>query len=337
MSMSTHPGTATGTGTRPPARPQSGPQSLRWLMWRQQRLTVVLWLAVIAVAAVAFPFLRSEMVGYIDSNHIAGCAEISADSRCQVPGMQQAVANFRGSYGLLLKGIGLLLLLLPATAGVFVGAPLFARELESGTWRLVLAQSVGRLRWTLAKLVTVGLIGAVGSAAPVLLYRWLWQPSANDVSGVAWSSRAFIVSGGPTLIATVLLALAVGATVGALLGRVVPAMGVTLAVVAALQYGMSMVRPYLWSGETVLIPQSALPNDMWGFGQGYLRPDGTRLPIDACTSSTDYAACLGDAREYSDVHRASDYWPLQGVESGICLVLAAALVVFLLVRTRRSL
>ncbi|KJK54752.1 hypothetical protein, partial [Saccharothrix sp. ST-888] len=114
------------------------------------------------------------------------------------------------------------------------------------------------------------------------------------------SGRGFHGSGAPTLIGTGLLALGVGATVGGLLGRVGPAMGVTLAVGAALQYGMSMVRPYLWSGETVLIPQSALPNDMWGFGQVYLRPDGTRLPIDACTSSTDYAACLGDAREYSD-------------------------------------
>ncbi|MFB7664542.1 ABC transporter permease [Kitasatospora sp. NPDC056138] len=334
--MSTHLSTATEAGTRTPVRPRSARQSLGWLMWRQQRLTIALWLAVIAVAVVAFPFLRSEMVDYIDTKHIAGCAEISLDPRCQGVGMQQAVEQFRESYGLLIKGIGLLLLLLPAMAGVFVGAPLFARELESGTWRLVLAQSVGRRRWTAAKLVTAGLVGALGSATLMMLYRWLWQPSANDVSGVAWSARVFIVSGGPVLIATVLLALAVGATVGALLGRVVPAMGVTLAVVAALQYGMSVVRPYLWSSETMLVPRSSLPNDVWGFGQGYQLPDGTRLAIDACTSSSDYAACLGNAREYSEVHRASDYWPLQGVESGICLVLAAALVVFLLVRTRRS-
>ncbi|MDH6125976.1 ABC transporter permease [Kitasatospora sp. GP82] len=311
------------------------PHGLRWLMWRQHRLLAWSWLAVIVLAAAVFPFLRSAMVDYIDSHHIAGCAGISLDSECQGQGMQQSVMNFREHYGLLLKGIGALLLLLPTALGVFVAAPLFARELESGTWRLVLAQSVSRTRWVLAKLATVALIGTLGSAALMLLYRWLWLPSANDVSGVAWSSRAFIVSGGPVLVATVLLALAIGATVGALLGRVVPAMAVTLGVMVVYQYAISTVRPYLVGWKTEYVSRSQLPNNTWGFGQGYMRPDGTKLPMDACLRQPDYQACMADAREYTNLHHASDYWPLQGVESGICLVLAAALVVFLLLRTRR--
>ena len=45
----------------------------------------------------------------------------------------------------------------PALIGMFWGAPLIARELETGTFRLAWTQSVSRIRWLLVKLGLVGL------------------------------------------------------------------------------------------------------------------------------------------------------------------------------------
>jgi hypothetical protein len=312
---------------------------LAWLMWRQQRVAVLAWPAAVVLAAIAFPLLRSAMVDFIAAHHIAGCAEISLDPHCQGEGTQQAVAAFRARYSPVLTGVGLLLTALPVVVGTFVAAPLLSREYESGTWRLVLGQSVGRTRWITAKLVAAALPATLGSAALMALYRWMWLPSANFVSGVAWCSRQFVVSGGPLLIATTLLAVAVGATVGGLVRRVVPAMAATGGAVVALQYVLAGVRPYLVPWRTEVISRSELPNDVWGFGQGFLTGDGRRLPYDYCSGASDVPACTRDAgvtREFTDLHRAADYWPLQGVESGICLVLAAALVGFLLWRARRG-
>jgi hypothetical protein len=40
--------------------------------------------------------------------------------------------------------------MIPPMIGAFVGAPVLARELETGTYRLTWAQGFGRARWTLA-------------------------------------------------------------------------------------------------------------------------------------------------------------------------------------------
>ncbi|GAB2704853.1 ABC transporter permease subunit [Kitasatospora kifunensis] len=316
------------------------PRGLSWLMWRQNRLLICGLLLVVVVLAIAAPILRGEMVSFIDSHHIKGCAVISLDQACQVADTQHSVMEFRTGYGELLKGIGMLLLLLPVGVGAGLGATSLAKELENGTWKLALSQSVGRDRWVAAKLLTAGLIAVVAAAVPALLLHWVWQPSANDVSGIAWSSRTFYTSGGLVLVATTLLALSVGVLAGLLLRQALPAMGLTVLVVGLLQYGLATVRPYLWSWQTMLVPPSELPNSVWGFAQGSILPDGRRLPSGLCGQALDYASCMSrypGAKEYSDVHRAADYWPLQLVESGICLALAAALTAVTVVWVRKRL
>lgn len=309
-------------------------------MWRQNRLLICGLLLALVVLAIAAPVLRAEMVSFIDSHHIKGCAMISADPACQQPNLQQAVMDFRAGYGDMLRGIGLLLLLLPAGAGAGLGATLLARELENGTWKLVLSQSVSRDRWVAAKLVTAALIALVATAVPAALMHWVWLPSANDVSGVAWNSLFFYTSGGPVLVATTLLALSVGVLAGVALRQVLPAMGLTIVLVGLLQYGLAALRPHLWSWQTLVASPSELPNSVWGFAQGIILPDGRKLSAGVCDQALDYAACMGKypgAQEYSEVHRAADYWPLQLVESGICLALAAALTAVTVLWVRKRL
>ena len=53
--------------------------------------------------------------------------------------------------------LGPLMLAVPALLGIFWGAPLVARELETGTYRLAWTQSVTRTRWLAVKVALVGL------------------------------------------------------------------------------------------------------------------------------------------------------------------------------------
>ncbi len=59
--------------------------------------------------------------------------------------------------------IDILLQLAPALIGAFAGAPVLARELETGTFRFAWTQGFGRERWTIAKLML--LAAAITAAA----------------------------------------------------------------------------------------------------------------------------------------------------------------------------
>ena len=51
----------------------------------------------------------------------------------------------------------LVILVAPAIIGIFWGAPLIARELEAGTFRLTWNQSITRTRWLTVKLALIGI------------------------------------------------------------------------------------------------------------------------------------------------------------------------------------
>ncbi len=64
------------------------------------------------------------------------------------------VNAFNGKDSLLASGYPLQVM--PALIGAFIGAPVLAREFETGTFRYAWTQGFGRWRWTLAKLVGLG-------------------------------------------------------------------------------------------------------------------------------------------------------------------------------------
>ncbi len=79
-------------------------------------------------------------------------------------------------YGSLANAIAALLQVVPALIGAFVGAPVLARELETGTFRYAWTQGFGRWRWTLAKLVPLAVAVAAAAGAFSLLFSWYFQP-----------------------------------------------------------------------------------------------------------------------------------------------------------------
>jgi hypothetical protein len=75
----------------------------------------------------------------------------------------------------------------PALIGMFWGAPLIAREFETGTFRLVWTQGVTRVRWLAAKLGIVGVAAIVAGELFSLMVQWWDIPisKAQGASGLA--------------------------------------------------------------------------------------------------------------------------------------------------------
>ncbi|MGO9335686.1 MAG: hypothetical protein ACLQCU_16845 [Acidimicrobiales bacterium] len=116
--------------------------------------------------------------------------------------------------------------LFPLVIGVFVGAPLISRELESGTFRFTWTQEVGRTRFVITTLVVLAgftvasacglaaLLGWCAHAFEVVGIQSQWQPGLFDVTPV-------------TLAGWALFALVLGTFLGAVIGRSVAAMAAT--------------------------------------------------------------------------------------------------------------
>ncbi|MER5870443.1 hypothetical protein [Streptomyces sp. NPDC002044] len=85
--------------------------------------------------------------------------------------MVTAGGPFDGSTGSI-RALGLLGFALPATLGVFRGAPLLGRESESGTAKLALTQGIG--------IETVLYLGAV--AALIALILFVLRPAGNTAA-----------------------------------------------------------------------------------------------------------------------------------------------------------
>jgi hypothetical protein len=126
--------------------------------------------------------------------------------------------------------------------GIFWGVPLCAREFEIGTFRLAWTQSVSRERWLITKL-------AIGLAATVLVAGIL-------TLAVTWWSRGFDILSAKQYanfderdiapIGYAAFAFTLGALVGAIVRRLLPAMAVTLAGFVAVRLAVTAwVRPHL--------------------------------------------------------------------------------------------
>ncbi|MGW7578282.1 ABC transporter permease [Streptomyces sp. NPDC054765] len=305
---------------------------LVWLVWRQHRLVFGVLLAAAVAGAVWCVVLRGQMAGFIDAHHIAGCSQISLVPRCAHT--QEAVTEFRNTYHSSMQLVEVGLLLLPVLIGLFLGAPLIARELEAGTHQLVLTQSVGPLRWLTAKTALPALVVCTATTAFSLAFGWLWQVGGDEVSGSYWYSIAGYQALGPIPVAYSLLALAVGVLSGLQLRRTVLSMGVTLAVMVTVQIALSQLRPYLLPTVTTESgnghPPAQLPDNAWLVGHGNYTGSGARVPASVCKPSPGYHTCLrehGVAGQYMDHHPVSHHWPLAWIESGIVLALTAVLTV----------
>jgi hypothetical protein len=144
----------------------------------------------------------------------------------------------------------------PALLGIFWGAPLVARELETGTYRLAWSQSVTRRHWLATKLGLSVLAVAVVTAVLATAITWWASPIDGAQGGQHGSlpSRMTPIAFGMRGVVPVgyaVFALVLGTFVGLLVRRAVPAMAITLAAYVVIQVAVPLwVRPHLISPVT---------------------------------------------------------------------------------------
>jgi ABC-2 family transporter len=237
----------------------------------------------------------------------------------------------------------------PVLIGAFAGAPVLAREMETGTFRYAWTQGFGRWRWALAKLVLLAVVLAAATGAAGVLVSWYYQPyfaAGNQVlglSGLSPSATLFSLRG-VAFPAWTLAAFAIGALAGMLIRRVVPAIVATLAVYAGLAFAAGLylrehyLAPLLTSNPNV--PGTAWIISQWSTRGGRFafagRPPGSLLnqfcsslpPGKGKPSLETFAQCLAQHgyTQWTSYQPASRFWPFQWIEGGWLLALSALLI-----------
>ena len=214
-----------------------------WLTWRQFRTQALIGLALTVVVAAVLLATRGSLLGLAHDTGYTGCTTDCNELASQF--VKQAQGQV---YGRLLFNGSVLLFLMPALIGLFWGAPLVARELETGTHRLVWNQTVSRNRWLAVKLGGVGLVTVVVAG----LLSWALTAWASPIDRAqGWMSPDTFTVRGLVPIGYAAFAFMAGVTVGMLLRRTVPAMAVTLVVVAAaMALSIVFLRPHLVAQTT---------------------------------------------------------------------------------------
>ncbi len=229
-----------------------------WLQFRMQ-VTVALaaLFAFAAVLAVTGPHLASLYASAITGCHGGTCANAANTFLSRLT----ATSPYPTVYVL---GIGLILAA-PAITGVFWGAPLIARELETRTLALAWTQSITRTRWLVVKLALTCLAAMAVTEALSLMQAWWADPigkaiglggpyPAGSVFGQGRLGSFIFTTSGITPLGYAAFGFALGTAAGALIRRAVPAMAVTLAIFAAVQIAVPLwVRPHFMPpGRTVV-------------------------------------------------------------------------------------
>ena len=139
---------------------------MAWVTWRHHRIAlggVAVFLGALAVWLWIVGLQLHHAYAAAIACHPAGSTACS-----------EMILNFRVTGGIL-KG-GFVLQPVPALIGAFVGPLVLAREIETGTFRYAWTQGFGRWRWTLAKLVMLGVALAAIAGAFSVLASWYYEP-----------------------------------------------------------------------------------------------------------------------------------------------------------------
>jgi hypothetical protein len=336
-----------------------------WLQFRSQAAIVF---GALAIVALALALYGAHLAHAYDVSGIAAC---HADCGALATGFlqRQATAQDVSHY------LDAAVLAVPGLIGAFWGAPLAAREFETGSFRLAWTQSVTRGRWLAVKLGVVGVCSLAVSGLLSLMVTWWASPldavgmdpwgsfGQRDVAPVGYAAFAFML----------------GVAAGILIRRTIPAMAVTLVVFVAVQIAVPLwVRPHLIEPVRIARPVTAGPATSTGSETGnrlfvvpgpvdmpgawILSPGSECATTASCqiiTPNGRSAAALpatkacrpsapvsgpGSCPAYIDglhlrqvitYQPASRYWPFQWSEMGIYLGISAILIGVCAWRIRR--
>jgi hypothetical protein len=269
-----------------------------WVTWRQHRGMLT---GVTAVLAAVSVFL---LVAGLKFHH-----DYAALINCHPAGSTACGAlqrNFNNTDWPISNTIAILIHLMPVLIGAFAGPTVLARELETGTFRYAWTQGIGRVRWTIAKLALLGAALAILAGAVSQLYAWFFDPALH-FEGMNVLAATVFDTRGTDFAAWTLVAFAIGAFLGMLIRRIIPAMAATLGAYLGLQ-----LLAWLVLREDYPVAINTTNGSLFS---GPSTSDSPWILKTWTVGNTDWW-------RYIPVSR---FWPMQFIESGWLLVLAIAL------------
>ena len=332
-----------------------------WLQTRTQTLAVVAAVGALAVVLA----VTGVQLAHLYNQLVAPC---QSSGNCD-----PAIGRFLSHDHFLQNALTLLMRVAPALIGIFWGAPLVARELETGTFRLAWTQSVTRPRWLVTKLALVAIATVLVAGALTLAVTW-WNRGIDKISLQQYGD---FDDRDIAPIAYALFAFALGAALGAVIRRTVPAMAATLAGFVFVRIAVQeWVRPHLLTplhkvvslsnvggfgffssnggpfdmvAKAPDIPNAWIQSSQLFTNAGHATtasqraaflhqycpsiltppplPKGNGGIISRAGSDAAFQACHDQAARMFHLvvtyQPASHYWPLQWIESGIFVGLAA--------------
>lgn len=332
-------------------RPVPWPR-LAWVAWRRYRSTLAVTVGVLVLVSVYLVIDGTRMRSAYSA--VGGCRPAHS-LHCQY--LSDNFQNIHDSFGI----VWVFLLLLPGVIGSFAGAPVLAREFETGTFRYAWTQGVGRMRWAVAAIVP----GAVGVAVITggfgALVYWYNQPlvdagikprlqpatfPATGIAAAAWGLAGF----------------ALGMLAGLLWRHVLAGLATAAAVWFGLAYLTAMVlRPHYLSPLTTTNMQLSgrdLTIGTWwtkggvrvgdaqinsvlqtlgvqvSGGGGKIAVVGPGGPLGTAPDPFQYLRAHGYV-QVTSYQPASRYWPFQWIEFGWLAALAVLLLAATLWLLRR--
>ena len=322
LTMPAQPGQETDAILRPlPWR------RMAWVTWRLHRGTLISVLAVLG--AVAVFLVTAGLKIHHNYATLIACKPFSSTA------CQNLNSDFNNTDWTAGNTVAILMNLTPALLGAFVGAPLLARELETGSYRYAWTQGFGRVRPAVARLVLVAATITVLAWAFSQVFDWFFQPFLPQEELTVLTATVFDTHG-IAFAAWTLAGVSIGAFAGMLVRRIIPAMAITLGVYLALALAAWDLRKYypvavVSSSRNMNIGPSNV-NSSWILGSWFTGPGGKPLSqatadkLVALTYGSYHKAFPHGYTEWTRYIPVSKFWPMQLIEAGWLLLLSAALI-----------
>src|ERR1700733_8596001 len=306
-----------------------------WVIWRQHRAGLA-GVAVFLGALAAYVWVTGIQLHHAYAAATAACHQASS-AACAA--MANGAQNGQGPGGRFdaiddFLANGFILQAVPALIGAFVGAPVLAREMETGTFRYAWTLGFGRWRWAAAKLVALAIAVAAAAGALSVLLSWYYQPyfaTANQNMGLSeaspFSAGLFDLHGGAfagwTLVATLVAYAGLAFAAGAFLREhyLTPLLTSSLNLPASawiISQWWTKGGKFAFAG----FPSNSLLNRYCPAGPtGPVGPRGKPkgVAIAECLTPHGYT-------QWTSYHPASQFWPFQWIEAGWLLALSALLI-----------
>jgi hypothetical protein len=314
---------------------------MAWVTWRQHRPTLITVPALLGAVAV-FLWIAGLKIRH-DYAAMAGCPPLGSaafQSSASCVSMNSAFNSTDWTIG---NTVGTFMTLAPALIGAFAGAPVLARELETGTFRYAWTQGIGRKRWTIAKLVLLAIAITAAAEAFSQVFTWFFQPFLPEEQLTVLDASVFVTRG-IAFAAWTLAAFATGAFLGMLLRRIIPAMAATLGAYLGLDLlAWLVLRPHypvaLVSSNPGIDNLSSV-NGPWVLSTWFTGSGGKPVSQSTIVQITQHLPANGGHGRFA-VARAlvqhgytewtryipvSRFWPMQFIEAGWLLALSVLLI-----------